>query len=385
MPRADPFRDFYLYQPRYQFFHTSNFFRFSGPDYLYPAPVATLYRLFYFFPHPTKVFLGALCATFLIATILFAKALLERNLSMAGVLPLLLGTLLCSYPFAFEFEQANMEWIIWLLVVAGIWAFLHHHGYSAAVCFGVVGALKLYPFIFVALFLPRRQYRQFALALAVVAVVTLAGLWLVDPNMRASWIGTQQGIARFNAIYIVRYQELRFDHSLFALVKFLGTLRGRPIAVGHLQWGLARYLPIAGLAGSLLWLLRIRHLPLINQVLCLTIATILLPPVSYDYTLLHLYTPWALLVLFTVEMQGRFIRGLTAVFCSFAILMAPETEFIYHSQSFGGQIKAVTLVVLFLLALYHRFPSSFDGLGQLAPDPLSCSSHEGHALSSPLI
>ncbi len=362
MPHTDPFRDFYLYQPRYRFFHTTNFFHFPGPDYLYPAPVATLYRFFYFFPHPTRVFLGALCATFLVATILFARALLQRNLSVVGVLQLILGTLLCAYPLAFEFEQANMEWIIWLLVVTGVWAFLHHHGYSAAVCFGIVGALKLYPFIFIALFLPRRQYRQFALAFAVAALVTLAGLWLVDPDIRASWAGTQHGIARFSEVYIVEYRELRFDHSLFALVKFLGTLRGRRIAVVNLQWGLARYLPIAGLAGFVVWLLRIRHLPLINQVLCLTIATILLPPISYDYTLLHLYIPWALLVLYTLEMQHRFPRGLTAAFCSFAVLLAPETEFIWNGQSFGGQIKAVILLVLLLLALCYRFPSSFDRL-----------------------
>ena len=360
MPRTDPFRDFYLYQPRYRFFHTSSFFHFPGPDYVYPAPVATLYCFFYLFPHPTKVFLGALCATFLVAIISFAKALLQRNLSTAGVLQLILGTLLCSYPFAFEFEQANMEWIIWLVVVIGLWAFLHHHNYSAAVCVGIVGALKLYPVIYVALFIPRRLYRHCALAFAVAAIVTLAGLWLVNPDIRASWTATQQGIARFNLVYIVEYREIRFDHSLFALVKFLGTFRGRPIAINNLQWGLARYLPVAGLAGFVIWLLRIRLLPLINQVLCLTIATILLPPVSYDYTLLHLYIPWALLVLFTLDSQERLTRGLTATFCCFAILLAPETEFIWHGQSFGGQIKAVTLLVLFTLALLYPFPSLFD-------------------------
>ena len=361
MPKADPFRDFYIYQPRYEFFHTDRFFTFHGPDYLYPASVASLYRLFYFFPKSTAVFLAALSLAFLSVLLLFARCLLRRNLSPAALLQLFLVLLLCCYPLAFEFEQANMEWIIWLLVAVGVWAFVRRYSYFAAVCFGIVGALKLYPFIFVALFLPRRQYRPFALAFAVAALVTLSGLWLVDPNLTASWAGTQQGIARFGWLYVLRYQDIRFDHSLFALAKFLGSLRGHPISFGNLQWGLARYLPVAALAGFVIWLLRIRHLPFINQVLCLTVATILLPPVSYDYTLLHLYTPWALLVLFTVEMQGSFAPGLTAVFCSFAVLLAPETEFVWNGQSFGGQIKAVSLLVLFVLALRYRFSSSFDG------------------------
>lgn len=301
MPNHDPFRDFYLYQPRYHFFHSPEFFRFQGPDYLYPAPVAVVYKFFYLFPHTTDVFLGALSATFVASLVLFSRALLRRSLTPLALVQLLSVIVLCSFPFAFEFEQANMEWIIWLLVVSGLWAFLKHRGYTAAVCFGVVGALKLYPLIFIALFLPRRQHRQFALAIMVMLVVTVSSLWLVDPDLPSSWAGTQQGIAHFGDLYVVRYQDICFDHSLFALIKNIGLLRGRPIDSQHLAFLLASYLPCAALAGFAVWLLRIRRLPIINQVLCLTIATILLPPVSYDYTLLHLYAPWAMLVLFTFE------------------------------------------------------------------------------------
>ncbi len=360
MPKADPFRDFYLYQPRYRFFHSYYFFLFPGADYMYPAPVASVYRFFYLFPHSTNVFLAALSFSFLLALLLFARALLKHGLAPVALFQLFLVLLFCSYPFAFEFEQANMEWIIWLFVAIGLWTFLKHHGYTAAVCFGVVGALKLYPLIFIALFLPRRQYRQFALAIAIMLLVTVGGLWLVDPNLSDSWTETQRGIARFGELYIVQYQDIRFDHSLFALFKWIGLLRGRSINNVNLAFLLARYLPIAALSGFAVWVLRIRRLPVINQVLCLTIATILLPPVSYDYTLLHLYLPWAMLVFFTLEVQDRLIPGLTAVFCCFAILFAPETEFIMHKDSFGGQIKAMTLLLLLAFALSYRFASSFD-------------------------
>ena len=360
MPDTDHFRDFYLYQPRYQFFHSPNFLRSPGAEYLYPAPVAVLYKIFYLFPYSTDVFLVALSTTFLTALVLFCRALLQRNLTPLALVPLISVVVLCSYPFAFEFERANMEWIIWLLVVTGLWAFLKHHGYAAAIFFGTVGALKLYPLIFIALFLPRRQYRQFAFAIAVMILVTISGLWLVNPDLANSWAGTQQGIARFSDLYIVHYQDIRFDHSLFALIKGIGLLLDRQVKTPHLVILLARYLPLAALTGSVIWILRIRRLPIINQVLCLTIATILLPPVSYDYTLLHLYIPWAMLVLFTLESQSYFLPGLTAIFCSFAILLAPETEFIRRGQSYGGQIKAVTLLLLFIFALCYRFPSSFD-------------------------
>ena len=109
--------------------------------------------------------------------------------------------------------------------------------------------------------------------------------------------------------------------------------------------------------GLLVYLLRIRHLPAINQVLCLTIACVLLPPTSFDYTLLHLYTPWALCVLFAVDTyRARRLRipGLAAVFVCFAILFAQLGEFVLHGDRLGGQIRATVLLVLFLVAL--RYP-----------------------------
>ena len=81
-----------------------------------------------------------------------------------------------------------------------------------------------------------------------------------------------------------------------------------------------------GIAASLVaavWLYfkRIFKLPLLNQVLSLTICSILLPPVSHDYTLIQMYAPWAI---------------------------------VHADYRYAGQFKALVLLVLLLLAL--RFP-----------------------------
>jgi len=43
-----------------------------------------------------------------------------------------------------------------------------------------------------------------------------------------------------------------------------------------------------------------------------------------------------------------------------AILFAPVTELIVHGRSYGGQVKALALVGLGLIALVRKFPSGFD-------------------------
>ena len=121
-------------------------------------------------------------------------------------------------------------------------------------------------------------------------------------------------------------------------------------------------MPVMAFAGIIVYFDVIRKLPVVNQVICLIVATILLPPVSYDYTLLHLYVPWALLLLVAVESRRRHVAGLTAAMVCCAILFAPVTELIVHGQSYGGQVKACALVGLGLIALVRKFPSGFDAV-----------------------
>jgi hypothetical protein len=128
-------------------------------------------------------------------------------------------------------------------------------------------------------------------------------------------------------------------------------------------------------SGTVFYFAKIHHLPVINQVICLCIASVLLPPVSYDYTLMHLYVPWGLLVLFAQEQWNmkNDVPGLTVAFVCFAVLMAPESEFIYHAVRFGGQIKAVTLVVLMYIAMKYPFDESALDLKNAPPGHLLCN------------
>jgi hypothetical protein len=221
--------------------------------------------------------------------------------------------------------------------------------------------MKFYPIVFAGLLLARRQYRATAVALATAAVSMAASLWLVCPDVRVSWRGMQQGLAAFRVWYMLGYEQVGFDHSVFAGVKALWLMvSGKPLPPQSLALLLGIYMPGIAFAGIVLYFDRIRKLPVVNQVLCLTIATILLPPVSYDYTLLHLYAPWAMLVLVAMDGRERAVPGLTAAFVCLAVAMTPLSEAIVHGQGYGGQGKAVALVALFGISLRFRFGSRFD-------------------------
>jgi hypothetical protein len=349
------FLDFLCFNFRFQHFHHLDFFsdaRVYGLKFMYPAPVALLYEGFYAIHwHSLTIFL--LVTGSLVAMLggMLGRAMVRRGVTRWKT-ALFLGSVLCvSYPFWFEYLLGNMEICIFLLVAFGLLAFWRGQLAVSATLIGVAASMKIFPFVFLALFLSRRKYREFALGIVVAAVVNVVALWAVCPSLGVSYRGIEAGLAAFRVRYMLRYLpvETGFDHSIFGFVKQVTHHSVGMIIPG--EW-LTVYLAFAVVVGLALYFLRIRHLPLLNQILCLCICSILLPPTSHDYTLLHLYVPWGLMVLYAIDegRAGRRVEGLLAVFVCFAILMSAESELIYHA-GFSGQLKAVTLVVLLVIGL----------------------------------
>ena len=362
----DRFADLTQLVPRFQHLHTLQFFTDSWDQpFMYPAPVAACYRAFFFFvPHESRVFVCfvSLCAA--VVALLFCRNLVRHGLGRPASVFLVTFALLTSYPLWFEIGRANMEICSWLFVALGLWAFMRERGYSAAACFGIAGALKITPFLYLGLFLAKRQYRHILFAFLSAAAVTVPSLWLVYPHIGDSWRLTNLAVSKFRTLVTLGtlYPYVAFDHCAFGLLK---KLVYRHISAHHLSVLLTAYSATAVVLMLVLFFGWIRKLPVINQVLCLCVATVLLPPTSFDYTLMALYLPWALLVLFAIlqDKKGQASPGLVPAMVCFAILFVPETEIIYHYVSVGGQIKALALVALFYIGLSRRFPLTTSSSG----------------------
>jgi hypothetical protein len=151
-----------------------------------------------------------------------------------------------------------------------------------------------------------------------------------------------------------RWPDLWFDHSIFALMKILWRHLPAPQTMSKILTG---YMAVAAIAGTSLFFLRIRHLPVPSQVLCLATAAVLLPPTSADYTLIHLYVPWALLAFVAIDSAraGQRVPGLGPAFVCFAILLSPENEIFIAHERIEGALKAVTLIALWCIALRYPF------------------------------
>lgn len=347
--------DFSIFKVRFLHLHSVMFFSLlptMGERYQYPAAMALLYKSFYVFGSASlAVFLFVTLGLLLVLSAMLGRKLMDYGFRKWTAVFFLGSILIVSYPFWFEYCLGNMDICIFLMLAIGVLAFLKGRGYLAAALIGSAAAIKIYPGVYMALLLSRKQYRELAVALGAALVTTLAGLWLIGPSMGIAYRGIEDGLARFREHYMLTYLpvETSFDHSIFAVFKRTMFSHGNGKVPPE---ALTVYLAMVAVVGIALYFLRIRKLPMLNQILCLCIASILLPPTSHDYTLIHLYVPFGLLVLYAVRLPDPSkMPGLTAAFLCLAFLFSPESEFILHGAGYGGQLKAGVLVILMGIGL----------------------------------
>ncbi len=367
--------DFICFRNRFAHFGTPGFYTAPAPiPFTYPAPMSLPYDLFYAeTTRPHRDFILACVLAYLAAAALLTRALLKRNLRTVTAIGFVGTLLVLSYPAALQLFLANMEILVWMLVALGVWAYVRERHWSAAACFGLAAAVKIFPFVYFGLLLSRKRYKEIAFGALLFVSVTLLSLHLLGPNIPTANREIAVGLKYFQAVYVFQFHppESGMDHSLFAILKLCLVRFNRTDLLPLL---IRPYLVTAAILGILLYFLRIRHLPMFNQVLAIVVVSVLLPPVSHDYTLLHVYTPFVLLILSMLgEHPDRRRRTVeAALLACFLLLFSSENYLIHQGLRFAGQVKAVDLVILFVIALRSPLDLRLFPAGE---DPRSRPSH----------
>jgi hypothetical protein len=355
--RTAIFNDFEIYQDQFRWFGKPQFWTFPHP-YSYPAPDALFFKAFFAVPkNPLLFFRGFIVFSFLVAASWSARALIRRGLDRRSAVLFVGVTLISSYPFMFLLQRANMEVVNWIFVSLAIAAFWCERWKLAGALLGVAISLKLFPFVLLGLFLGRRKFAAILIAIATAAALDLTVLALLGPTIKIANQNLAAAMQGFGNGYVVAYHywEIPFDHSLLAIIKHLGhhmriddSARFTRIAHGYMMF--------AAIGGLLLYFARIVRLPRVNQIVILLALSLLLPPVSGDYTLVHLYPAWLALALFALQAEPGVIRSrvLPACFLLLAIVFCPETYMFIGQAHVAGSFKALALCALIILLLVFR-------------------------------
>jgi hypothetical protein len=346
-PAGPNYEDIIVYHGRFTVYHTAKFFTskaFSG--FAYPPGAAPIYEAFYKTFDALDAYLILAFASTLIALITAYKYL-HRN-GIGNLFPLLL---LFSFPLIFLIQRANIEIILWIIIALGILAYRRGLGIVAAILFGLAAAVKLYPIFLLGLFLKRRQdFPAFAIGCATAVVTLIAATAYAGPTFVFAAHGFINGISTFQGHYVdtVSRVEVAFDHSLFSPIKYWAYSHHTTPAA----WTLLYYVTAGTLA--VLLFLRVRTMPSLNRIVFLVAAMVALPPVSFSYTLVHLYLPMLFLLAALATARTSPTAALTLALLLF--LMIPlNAVSVLHSIP-AGPIQSCTLLAILVLCAIAPWP-----------------------------
>ena len=362
------FSDFTVYDQRFAVWGQGDqFFSLPGFKFDYPAPML-LGQLAYYKLSSTPLY------TYLATVVLFAvtggilAAMAIPKDSRARVLAAAAAvcTALFSFPLFFLLDRANTEGLVWIVSSVGLVLFAMRRYSWSAMFLALSASMKIFPGVLLLLLLARKRYRDFGLALAGVAVFSLAALWLAGPTTARAAAGIADGLDYLRQMQIFDYKpmEISFDHSLFGLIKQVCFRALHDVA--RVNALLPRiYVAYGVLAAALFgaaYLLAIRRLPVLNQLLALSAFSVLLPYVSYDYTLVNLFVPFAILifVLATDAADGRLQltrANLLFLLLPYAVMFTPQSYLVYHVVGYGAQVKTLALCAVIGAAIRIPLPS----------------------------
>jgi hypothetical protein len=366
----DRWFDFTIYHDRFQHFRQPSFWDAYEYPFTYPAPLGVLYGLLYRIPHVLRFYLVGYAAFAVAAALTFIRVLRQRGLRAPIAIAFTATVVLFNYPLRTLFESANTEGVVAILAGFGIYAILRDRCWIGATLIAIAGTMKVFPFILLALLLSKRRYREFAWALVVAAATNIVSLAILGPTIAEAQRHITAGIhyVKYTFIFTTRPAAVTFNHSLFTLVKFgivalnrqLHPVADRIARASHeralLDITFNLYTAAAALFGIVAYFGWIRRLPLLNQVLALTACALLLPPLSADYTLLHLLLPFALLCVYATEKwkQSANVAGLAAALLCFAPIFSFQTYLTYRYR-FSCEFRTIGLIALLYVVMRYPF------------------------------
>ncbi len=362
-PQSDNYGDFWHYQKLFRVFHTQAFFQ-SADRFAYPAPCALIYAMLYHTgPRPHLVFDLILILIFCVSGLVFYRVLLRFGMRRADAAGLTALLMLTSYPWHTLYDRGNIELFVYVFLAGGLWAFLTGRQSLAAVLWGCAGAMKIYPLAMLAIFLHRTRLRPLLVGVLTFAGVLLISFWYVGPTVRVAAMGSLNGVFGFLGTYAAnaRRSELNGDHSILGSVKEILTLH--MFGLGR-QWpNLSKAYQATVIVGApILFFAWVRKLPVLNQLCLFLIAIVLLPPVSYDYTLIHTYLVMGMVLgaYFYALRNGWPFPGAKTYFAAFALIATAQVWILIRGLRVNGLLKCAALLTVSWLLLRYPLRMGLD-------------------------
>ncbi len=276
----------------------------------------------------------------------------------------LISLLLCfaittlSYPFFFAIDRGNFEIFVFVFLLIFVFLYQKQRYWSAAIILGFAAALKIYPLIFVILFLKDKKFKEVIISMFVMIGLTLFSLAMFEggfiTNLKYLWnfsnINNNWLFISFTSLDEGTYVQRGV--SLLTLIKVVFHQLQIPVSEILSQKFILIYLVFVSMATLLIvyYVIWIEN-TLWKNLALLTVCMLVLPTLSADYKLLHMYLP---LFIF-INAKDKTRLDLLFIFL-FGIILIPKNYYflqnvfsdakVHHDISLAVPINIIVLLLM---------------------------------------
>lgn len=252
-----------------------------------------------------------------------------------------------SYPLLFVLDRGNNEGLLFMFLCFFIYFYKKGRFLLSIIPLALAISMKLYPLVFVVLLISDKRYKETIFCVLLSLGVTLSSLLLMKGNIFFSVIEFMKDLHLFKVVYIIGNSGANYNHSLFNFFKGV-YLYYLPITK-DLNIFSSLYTILAFIIFGLIALYIIfAEKKLWRKTALLVLSMILLPYVSFDYTLIHIYIP---LMLF-INSDEKISKSNLAVCILFGLLIIPKHYFIpVMSYNVSINVCLSSLIMLSIIGI----------------------------------
>ena len=273
---------------------------------------------------------------------------------------LMLPIVFLTYPFLFTMDRGNIEILLFVFLLLFLFFFKQRRTVLSALFLSFAIAMKAFPVVLILLYVPQKKYREIIFSIGIAASLTLGSLVLFKGGIYANIEFLMHGsnlssgnLASFTGANNIVQRGV----SLFTLVKIFLIETGWILKVNMRNF-LSNYIAVAALsfaplAAYVVFMEKILWM----QVALLVFAMLLLPQISADYKLIHIYLP---LLLFIISEDLSKMDLLYLIF--FSLLLIPK-DYAYfpttlsdsgtHDISISVMINIVLMILMSSLIIIN--------------------------------
>jgi hypothetical protein len=254
-----------------------------------------LYKIAYIFSYMKPATALVIFLSIFIAGMLAIHMIQLRKQGRAVNIPWAIIFTLFTYPVLISFDRANFE----ILVFFCLYLFVHFYKnrpMTSAFFLGLAAALKGFPAIMGFLLLADKRYRDVVFSACVALLATALSYLSLPGGFVVNINNHLHNLVLYNATYAVNNRGLPYGNSLFGCVKFTMAVFDRGFIVNGTTDSLINGYTIFSVFALLILGIYISFIEKTfwKRVTLLVCLLNLLPLVSGDYKLLHLFIPFYL-------------------------------------------------------------------------------------------